>query len=103
LISGSKTLPADVQIGLYRITQEALNNIVKHSKAIQASVTLQLGETVYLAIVDDGIGVDLGLVTADHLGLKIMRERAEAIGAKLNIESLPNCGTRISVSWGGNS
>jgi signal transduction histidine kinase len=98
--SGNKILPADVQIGLYRITQEALNNIVKHSKATQASVTLYLGGTVQLSIVDNGIGVDLGLITADHLGLKIMCERAEAIGAKLKIESAPNRGTQISVSWG---
>jgi signal transduction histidine kinase len=98
--SGERILPADIQIGFYRIAQEALNNIVKHSKATQAVVTLSMGETVSLLIVDDGIGVDLNLVTADHLGIKIMRERAEAIGAKFNIESIPNLGTRVSVNWG---
>ncbi len=96
---GERKLPADVQIGLYRLAQEALNNIVKHAKASQAVVTLRLGDTVRLTIADNGIGFAPSTVTADHLGLKIMRERAEAIGAKLTIESEPGEGTQISVIW----
>jgi PAS domain S-box-containing protein len=97
---GERKLPADVQVGLYRLAQEALNNIVKHAKANQAIVTLRCSdETVRLTVADNGMGFDPTAVTADHLGLKIMRERAEAIGAKLTIYSEPDEGTQISVIW----
>ena len=89
-----------MQVGLYRIAQEALNNVVKHARATQAVVTLRLGETVRLTVSDNGAGFDPGAVTADHLGLKIIRERAEAIGARLNIYSEPGEGTQVSVVWG---
>jgi signal transduction histidine kinase len=94
---GERKLPADVQISLYRIAQEALNNVFKHAKANQAVVTLRMGDTVRLTIADNGTGFDLSTVTADHLGVKIMRERADAIGAKLSIYSEPGEGTQISV------
>ncbi len=96
---GEEPLPADVQVGLYRIAQEALNNIVKHAKANQAVITLRQGETVRLTIADNGAGFDPSTVTADHLGLKIMKERAESIHAKLSIYSEPGDGTQISVVW----
>ncbi len=97
---GERKLPPDVQVGLYRLAQEALNNIVKHAKASQAIVTLRCSdETVRLTVADNGVGFDPTTVTADHLGLKIMRERAEAIGAKLSIYSEPGEGTQISVIW----
>ncbi len=97
---GERKLPADVQVGLYRLAQEALNNIVKHAKANQAIVTLRCSdETVRLTVADNGMGFDPTAVTADHLGLKIMRERAEAIGAKLTIYSEPDEETQISVIW----
>ncbi len=97
--AGRPRLPADVQVGLYRIAQEALNNVVKHAKATQAVVTLRQGQTVRLTVADNGAGFDPGAVSADHLGLKIMRERAEAIGAKLTIYSEPGDGTQVSVVW----
>ncbi len=96
---GDCQLPPDVQVGLYRIAQEALNNIVKHAKARQAFVTLRLEDPVRLTIADDGAGFDPGTVTADHLGLKIMRERAEALGARFNLYSEPGAGTQISIVW----
>jgi PAS domain S-box-containing protein len=97
---GERKLPADVQVGLYRLAQEALNNVVKHAKASQAVVTLRCsGESVRLTVADNGVGFDPSTVTADHLGLKIMRERAEAIGAKLSVYSEPGEGTQISVVW----
>jgi signal transduction histidine kinase len=88
-----------VQVGLYRIAQEALNNVVKHAKATQAVMTLRLGETVRLTVADNGTGFDPTTVTADHLGLKIMHERADAIQARLTIYSEPGEGTQISVTW----
>jgi len=96
---GERRLPPDVQVGLYRIAQETLNNVVKHARATQAVVTLRLGETVRLTVADDGAGFDPSAVTADHLGLRIMRERAEALGAKLSIYSEPGEGTQVSVVW----
>ena len=96
---GERRLPADVQIGLYRIAQEALNNVVKHAKATQAVVTLRLSETVRLTVADNGAGFDPSTVTADHLGLRIMHERAEAIMARLSVYSEPGEGTQISVTW----
>jgi PAS domain S-box-containing protein len=96
---GERKLPADVQVGLYRLAQEALNNVVKHAKATQAVVTLRLGEAVRLTVADNGAGFDPDIVTADHLGLRIMRERAEAIGAQLSIYSEPGEGTQVSVLW----
>ena len=53
-----RTLPPDVQLAFYRITQEALNNIVKHAKATQVIVTLRLDDKVRLSIVDNGVGFD---------------------------------------------
>ena len=98
-IDGERPLPPDVQLTLYRITQEALNNIVKHARASKAVVQLRLGPTVRLTIADTGIGFDPSAVTADHLGLKIMRERAEAVGARVTLYSEPGAGTQITVVW----
>ncbi len=98
-VEGTQKLPPDLQICLYRITQEALNNIVKHAKATQALVTLQLNEKVMLSIVDNGSGFDAARVPPDHLGLRIMCERAEAIGAEFSIYSESGEGTQIFVSW----
>jgi signal transduction histidine kinase len=98
-VEGQCKLPADVQVGLYRITQEALNNVVKHSQATLAMVTLRLDDAVRLTVTDNGAGFDPSTVTADHLGLKIMRERADAIGARLSIYSEPGDGAQISVVW----
>jgi len=97
--SGEKKLPADVQAGLYRIAQESLYNIVKHARATQAVVTLNMNETVRLKISDDGGGFDPSIVTPDHIGLRIMRERAESIGAQFRVDSQAGEGTQISVIW----
>ncbi len=98
-IEGQRKLPPDVQVGLYRIAQEALNNVVKHSKATQAMVTLRLHETVRLSVADNGCGFIPADVPPDHLGLKIMRERADAIGARIAIQSEPGEGTQVTVTW----
>jgi signal transduction histidine kinase len=98
-VEGTRVLPPEVQLAFYRITQEALNNIVKHARATQAIVTLRLDDNVRLSIVDNGVGFDPAAVPADHLGTKIMRERAEAIGATYSLYSEPGEGTQISVTW----
>lgn len=98
-------LSSDVRIALYRIAQEALNNVAKHSGASHAEVRLghkSRGE-LELRISDDGRGFDASKVSTDHLGLGIMRERAEAIGATLSIESQLGRGTQVMVTWVGSS
>lgn len=94
------SLPPEVKVTLYRIAQEALNNIAKHAGATQASVRLrcQSGRAA-LHISDDGRGFGPQSISPDSLGLGIMRERAEAIGATLEIESEPDCGTQVVVAW----
>lgn len=101
-------LPGDMQVSLYRITQEALNNIARHAGASRVTIRLQRApagsgplKKVELRIGDDGRGFDPATVPPDHLGLGIMRERAEAIGAKLDITSRPGRGTQIKVTWKG--
>ena len=96
---GEGKLPPDVQVAFYRIAQETLNNVVKHSKASQAAVMLRLGEQVRLSVTDNGTGFDPEKVTADHLGLKIMCERSDAIGAKFSLYSEPGDGTQVTITW----
>lgn len=98
-VEGQRKLLPDVQIGLYRIAQEALNNVVKHAKATQAVVTLRLNGNVRLSVADNGCGFDPTGIPPDHLGLKIMCERAESIGAHFSIYSEPGEGTQISITW----
>jgi signal transduction histidine kinase len=99
-------LPPDVHVALYRIAQEALNNVAKHARANQVDIILRHtnhasdgGAMVELCIHDDGRGFDTTCIPPDHLGLSIMRERAQAIGAKLKIESQTDAGTQVSVIW----
>jgi len=100
IVDGQRPLPPDVQIALYRIAQEALNNVAKHSGAGEAAVELRFRpEQVELRVRDDGRGFDQASVPPDHLGLGIMRERAAAIGASLAITSRPGEGTEIEVVW----
>jgi signal transduction histidine kinase len=99
-VQGERELSADVQIALYRIAQEALNNVAKHSGATKATIQLKADESgVELVIVDDGRGFEPDQVGPDHLGLGIMRERADAIGASVNIDSQPGNGTRVVAVW----
>jgi signal transduction histidine kinase len=93
-------LPAEVQVALYRIAQEALNNAAKHAEASQVDVLFQCEENrATLSIRDDGRGFDVGNIPPGHLGLGIMEERASAIGAALEIVSAPGEGTTVYVDW----
>jgi ligand-binding sensor domain-containing protein/signal transduction histidine kinase len=93
-------LPSQVKIGFYRITQEALNNIQKHSRATQASLKLsEENGQVELCVADNGIGFEPGKFSPDHFGLGIMEERAQNINAQFTIESQSGAGTRIIVLW----
>lgn len=99
-VDGEGTLPADAKIALYRIAQESLNNVAKHSGASQASVKLyQTAERLILEIEDDGRGFDPENIPSNHLGLNIMRERAESIGARIEIVTGKGKHTRINTIW----
>lgn len=93
-------LPPDVHIAFYRIAQESLNNVVKHTRATALAITLRRERNgVELIIHDNGGGFDKGKATAG-MGLLNMRERAEAIGARLSVESKVGDGTSVIVRWG---
>ena len=97
---GDGKLPPDVQIALYRIAQEALNNVAKHSGASRCTLTVRWDSIgARLTVSDDGRGFDPERVSQDHLGLGIMRERAQAIGAALRIAGDPGQGTTVEVAW----
>lgn len=99
-VDGDRRLPAYLQIGLYRIVQECLNNVVKHAQAQHAQVNLHLnGRGGNLRICDDGIGFDLEEVAPDRMGLVIIQERVSQISGTLEIQSEPGNGTEIVVSW----
>jgi signal transduction histidine kinase len=103
-VSGDCTLPPIVHVALYRIAQEALNNVIKHARASEVDVRLECdtgppGRVVELQIRDNGQGFDPEQSRPDHLGLGIMRERAETIGADLQIESTVGEGTRVTLFW----
>ncbi|MDX2161133.1 MAG: response regulator [bacterium] len=93
-------LPPDVQIALYRIMQEAINNTIKHASASHITITVQDGGGfIVMRIRDDGTGFAQDQVQPMSLGLGIMRERADAIGAELEIESESGQGTCVTVRW----
>jgi signal transduction histidine kinase len=88
-----------VEEAFYRIAQEALHNVVKHANATQAWIILRrVGRELRLTVEDDGIGFDIAEVPRGHLGLVGMQQRAERIGAELEIGSRPGGGTRVRVT-----
>lgn len=99
-INHDDTLPPDVHFALYRVVQEALNNIVLHALAsrVEIDFTSRAGR-VDLTIQDNGIGFDPSHITVGHLGLSIMSDRMINIGATLETISHPGGGTLIKVSW----
>jgi two-component system nitrate/nitrite sensor histidine kinase NarX len=99
-IVGEGELPADVQVAVYRVCQEALNNIGKHASARKVQITLRQEQGgMELRIRDDGKGFDPGQTTSGHYGLGMMHERAEAVGAHLSIQSQPDKGTEVAIRW----
>lgn len=99
-IQGDCELTHEVKLVFYRVAQEALNNIAKHSGARQVELHLecQPGQ-MNLLIKDDGLGFETSSITPDHLGIAIMHERASSIGACLAIESQLGQGTRVELDW----
>jgi PAS domain S-box-containing protein len=92
-------LRPEAAVALFRIAQEALNNSAKHAAARSIKVTLGMhnGE-VMLTIADDGRGFDPGSVRRGRWGMSTMRERAEAAGGRLAVESAPGAGTTVRAA-----
>lgn len=92
-------LPHPVELGLFRIAQEALNNVAKHAQASKVEIMLKdEGNDILMTVSDDGVGFDPRTVPTEqdqHWGLSIMRERASVIGASFTIKSLPGQGTKV--------
>ncbi len=95
-----RKLANDVALCLYRVTQESLQNIQKHSGATVANVNLSTnGENIDLRVTDNGCGFDIpGNATKESLGLISMRERVRSVAGTFAIESHPGSGTQIRVS-----
>ncbi|HMQ32006.1 MAG TPA: histidine kinase [Chloroflexaceae bacterium] len=99
-VEGADDPPPAVREVAYRVVQEALNNSAKHAHAARVAIVLRRSaRAVELAAEDDGRGFDPGRVAPDGLGLAIMRERAQAIGAALRVESAPGSGARVTLTW----
>ncbi len=97
---GQLVLPQEVKEAFYRVTQEALNNIIKHADASQVQISLIAQDNwAEVTIKDDGRGFDISTLSPENLGLKIMKERARAITANLTITSAPGAGTQIHLLW----
>ncbi|MGD8405271.1 MAG: histidine kinase [Anaerolineales bacterium] len=100
VVEGLAVPSPEIKEVFYRVAQEALNNITKHAEASQVSVHLHGGRgQMQLEILDDGRGFDPQAVSPENLGLGIMHERAESIGAELNVISQPGQGTKINLFW----
>jgi len=98
---GARLAP-EAEIALFRIAQEALNNVAKHARAAHVAITLQASDAQFvMAIADDGIGLARAAQACERpngLGLVTMRERAQAVGGTFKIEALPDgVGTRLTV------
>jgi signal transduction histidine kinase len=94
----SDRLPAEVETAIYRIVQESLTNVVKHSHAHRVSVLLTRSDGRIKAVIeDDGTGFDPEAGTADGIGLIGMRERIELLDGTLAVESSERSGTTVAV------
>ncbi len=98
-VEGERSLDPEIERGLYRIAQEALNNALKHAHAASVRVDLDLRGPVTLTVSDDGAGFDPldPQIRSKRLGLTSMEERAEAMGAALRIDSARGAGTTVRL------
>jgi NarL family two-component system sensor histidine kinase LiaS len=95
-VEGAQTLPVMVEEALFRVAQEALSNIARHSKASLVQITLSMtGETVTLSVHDNGQGFDPAHLERRGVGLHSMQERMKALGGDLKLESAPDQGTLV--------
>jgi PAS domain S-box-containing protein len=99
-VTGDYEMPPEVKVAFYRVAQESLNNIVKYARATLIEIRLkQECCNVHLQIRDNGIGFDSASIKPTSLGMRIMRERADAIHAKFRVTSRSGQGTTVSLDW----
>lgn len=96
-------IPSEYQINLYRIIQESINNILKHSKADSINITLNSDSgSIHLVIEDNGKGFELNKGTENYpgsgYGMEFMKERVRIIGGKIKIDSVSGRGTKITIT-----
>jgi signal transduction histidine kinase len=103
-VSGSpRRLSEELELTVYRIAQEALNNVEQHARARQVNLSLHFNlEEVLLEVADDGVGFEVPehpeeLARKGHFGLLGMRERAALVGGRLELRATPGQGTRLRV------
>jgi PAS domain S-box-containing protein len=100
--SGPDSMPVEVKTAFYRAAQELLNNVARHAHAGSVSIELcTQPEGVVLSVRDDGRGFDGNSGDAGHMGLRMMRERLKAVGARLELETAVGRGTTAHVVWPG--
>jgi len=94
------SIPADIALALYRIVQEALRNVTKHSRALSVQVSLTANSiAISLTVTDNGVGFDpSSILLAEGIGLQSMKERARMFGGSLEVKSRPMQGTQIAVT-----
>jgi PAS domain S-box-containing protein len=103
VVGTERRLPEEVELVLFRVVQEALRNIWRHSQATQAEIVMEFGEKkLRITVTDNGKGFDLPKTIGDlarhgKLGLAGMQERAQLVGATLAIDSQPGKGTTVTV------
>jgi len=93
------SVPADIELALFRMTQEALQNVRRHAGRCRVRLNLERdGAQVRLMIADDGCGFDPQQTPAARFGLAGMRERVALLGGTINIQSRPGAGTTIVIT-----
>jgi len=104
VVGEKRRLAPETELVLFRIAQEALNNVKKHAEATQATITVKFAEdTVEMTVQDNGKGFNLNLpveelAVSGHLGLIGMRERARLLGGHLSIQTQPQRGAKITIT-----
>ena len=99
-VPGSSSIPEQVRLGLYRVAEEAMANVLKHSGATGAAIRLRVGpksEALCLSIQDNGQGFDAGAVTRG-LGLTTIDDYLGAMGGTYKLETAPGKGTIITAT-----
>jgi two-component system NarL family sensor kinase len=99
LEGANQPMPNRIEAGLYRVAQEALENVVRHSSARRAALNLSIAtDHVILEILDDGQGFEPKQIPAGRFGLVGLNERVHLLGGRLEIKSTPGAGTAVRVT-----
>jgi two-component system NarL family sensor kinase len=99
LVGAHHPLPSRLEVGAYRIIQEALANVEKHAQAVTVTVELVItAADLRMTIVDDGRGFQPDAIPQGHYGLVGINERVYLMGGKLDLQSSPRAGTQLQVT-----